>query len=272
MAHRPEASNSEFPTEAPSPGHPCEIVMTNRAEVEQEVSSRRVIQQMSAASDRVEAEIQRRVALAMAETQAVPDRPTPAAQHRESPTGISPTRVPWTPMPVFSGLSQPGSFASPGQIDPSWEMANRPIPTAGQLTRQTTQSVPPQPVTPPFCLQPATPTLLRWREEYLPEFSVDAVETTEVVLPSNVESLHHWGFALVGFGMHKGSRYREIYHGDPSYIRWVCARSKNARPAQLDFINFSRAMNVLASTPHQPAPALTLASASRAAPGDPQQF
>ena len=110
------------------------------------------------------------------------------------------------------------------------------------------------------------------QEEYLPEFSVGAVETAEVVLPSNAESLHHWGFALVGFGKHKGSRYRKIYHGDPSYIRWVCARSRNASPAQLDFINFSRAMNAQASTPHQPAPTLTSASASRAAPGAPQQF
>ena len=209
---------------------------------------------------------------------------------------MSPTRAPLTPMPVFSGLSQPTTLVHPGQIDPSWEMINRPIHTAGQLTMQTAQSVFHQPVTPPFGMGPApsTPTPPGQpranpstrvlpasnvprslstmysgnpsmappvpgmqshipQEEYLPEFSVGAVETDEIVLPSNVKSLHHWGFALVGFGKHKGSRYREIYHGDPSYIRWICSRSKNASPAQLDFIKFSRAMNAQTIPPHQPA-------------------
>ena len=80
------------------------------------------------------------------------------------------------------------------------------------------------------------------------------------------------GFALVGCGRHQGSQYRGIYRSDPSYIRWVCARSKNARPAQLDFINFSRAMSAQASTLHQPAPTLTSASASSAALGVSQQL
>ncbi len=38
-----------------------------------------------------------------------------------------------------------------------------------------------------------------------------------------------------------------------SYIRWICSRSKNASPAQLDFIKFSRAMNAQTIPPHQPA-------------------
>ena len=164
MAHQQEASNPEFHAEAPPLGHPCETVMTSRAEMEREVN-RRVIRQTSATSDHVEAKIPRRVDFVMTETQAVPDSRTPAAPPMESQLGISPTRALLTPMPVFSGLSPPGSVAPLGQIDPSWERINRPIyglvDPPGRLTRQIARSVFPQPATPPFRMGPAlsTPTM-----------------------------------------------------------------------------------------------------------------
>ncbi len=104
MAHRLEASTSYY-AEAPPSSSPCETAVSGRAEAEQDVN-RRVVPQMSTASGPVEAEIQRRVAFALAETQAVPYSPTPKTQPI---VGVAPM----TPMPVFLGLSQPGSSAQP---------------------------------------------------------------------------------------------------------------------------------------------------------------
>ncbi len=326
MAHRLEALTSYY-AEAPPQSSPCETVVSGRAEVEQD-ANRRVIPQMSTASDPVEAEIQRRVALALAETQAVPDSPTPKTPPI---VGVDPL----IPMPVFPGLSQPVSSAQlpapplsrapPGEppMDgpamgpvqskaPPTPKAHFPADPAGQLTMQTAQSVFPLPAAQPFAMgqatstptpssptqanpstrvmsaellatmysgsQPMAPPLLGRpsripQEGFLPEFRVDVAEAAEIVLPPNVESLHHWGLALAGFGKHKGSRYREICHGDPSYIRWLLRPGRHyASPAQLDFIKFSQAMNAQASAPHQPAPTPTPASASRAAPGAPHQL
>ncbi len=325
MAHRLEASTSYY-AEAHLPSSPCETTVSGRAEAEQDVN-RRVVPQMSTASGPVEAEIQRRVAFALAETQAVPYSPTPKTQPI---VGVAPM----TPMPVFLGLSQPGSSAQPPaplllKAPPDEPPMNGPAMGPVQLKAPPNQdsltmfrntineahlrrastylpiNVPAVKAPPPIRLVTgpdvwmdtpgkAPPPVYRPgqasssaglnigllgspghlpQEGFLPEFRVDVAETAEIVLPPNVESLHHWGLALVGFGKHKGSRYREIYHGDPSYIRWLLRRvRRNASPAQLDFIKFSQAMNAQASAPHQPAPTPTPASASRAAPGAPQQL
>ena len=89
-------------------------------------------------------------------------------------------------------------------------------------------------------------------DAFLPVFSQPA---EEIRLPSNVQSVGHWGTATVTFGKRKGWTYIHVFNQDPSYCTWVLGHTALSASAPMrDLKNYIRAKNAWVSGLEPPAP------------------
>ena len=73
-------------------------------------------------------------------------------------------------------------------------------------------------------------------EAFTPVFTTSD-QPAEIILPSNVNDVPHWGQAVLTTGKNKDRRYREVAETDPVYNKWVLARTKLS-PALLDYRSY----------------------------------
>ena len=85
---------------------------------------------------------------------------------------------------------------------------------------------------PPIPMRRADPST----EVFTPVFTTSD-QPAEIVLPSNVNDVPHWGQAVLTSGKNKDRRYREVAETEPVYNKWALARTKLS-PALLDYRSY----------------------------------